>query len=1388
MKQLKFTRFLAMFLAIVMMIGSMPIESFATENAALFSGTKLYDTTVSGDYFKVISADTYALAPGAQEHEIVLNNAAGNDRKAVHVFEVDTYNEELEVMPGYWAIDTLDPDNLALEGEEALSTWKAMELTKTVAYYEDTLGYNVVGAMNTALAYDSNAPYGYMVWNGVVLGTPEIHKGAQTYLAINKDGSCELRSMSTPLTGEEQTAISANFGWLVKNGVLQTKAVERTSSDASRSMIGIKEDGTLVFCQVDGRNGAVSSGLSNYEMGEMMLALGCVNAVNCDGGGSSTFISKRAGEAECTMRSVPSDGSERPTINSVILVSTAGASGEFAKVVFDTPYDYIAPGASMEFEVTGLDTKEFIMDIPGDVIWQVAEDGMGTIENGIFTAGNTTGTATIQAVYNGNIVGEKVLNVVHPDTFGFVEEATVIPYGKSIDLLIETAYGADNWEVCVDGAYTIQLDNEAAATLEGKKLTATSDETVAGVNVTVSYNPDNTLTDTLVVTYGKGSEILFDFEDGDISDWMGFDEAKQWSTDNGVNNTLVGTDPLAGQFSPNVDGYTSLSTATDGGKVKNGNHALAWTLDNTDADFAGWTYNVLFNVAEESVVLRDVANGKNATTLGMWLYIPEGATGLAFQSQLYVKNTDGTYACKQDHFMFTTVSGVRKNLNSCTEADIPQSRWVYASIDISKYDYLRMPIAKDEGNSRSPSFVRTYVKPTAPAVHTFYIDDITLDYSSAVDDRVAPTISDIQAVTADTSFDADGSTVKANAAGFSAKVSDEGSLNVDTAQIYVDGNKVGTQVSSGVMSTTNDVKLQNGSHVITFEIADNLGNYTQISANIIVDLPEEQGVVYVTGHNDSGEKPEYDSVYYVDIKTTDISKIENVEMNIKLNNANKWELEHMTVADGYSVEWEVMEADNSITTFAANPDIHSTDNVAIVTITKTGDCELTGEQVLASLPIRLWSWNGVDSVTGKEITREQQFASGNCPIVTVDYNVLFGCAETVDGEVVTFNGSDSVATMMNDNINPWHYHDEELTILTKEPTCTTTGYVDRTYCEGCSSIVDWGTVVPVNGHIYEVSDDELVCSCGAILSGNGLVTAGDKIYCLIADKLVTGWQMIGDAWCYAAVSTKEVQTGEFTVKGLTYTANEEGIVVKGAWVTDENGTKYSFGPEFYTRKWVEIDSKTYYFDVDGYMFTGIQYIPVNRNNMKEGIIWYEFAEDGTYIGKVNGFVDYNDLKYYVVDGEFTYGGLMLIDGYYYYARTSGEIVCDRSYTITKTNDLLPKACYTFDAEGKMTNPPVVNPPVEPEDPEVPVEKKNGICADENGKLWYYEDDVKTYGGLMLIDGYYYYARTSGEILCDRSYTITKTNGLLPKACYTFDGEGKMINPPAVKPETPDVSM
>ena len=1363
-------KIIAMLLAVLMLISILPMSVLASE----------FDATVSNDYFKVISENQYALAPGATETELVINNSEGNDRKVVHYFSVDTKNENIEVLPGYYGIDKLDPDNLPLDGiEDKKQFWKAEQLTKTVKYYEN-LGYNVVGAMNTALAYDSDAPYGYMVMNGVVLGTPEVHKGAQTYLAIDAEGNCELRSMSTPLDGSEVTAISANFDWLVKGGVLTKKTVERTSSDASRSMIGIKADGTLVFCQVDGRNAPFSSGLSNYEMGEMMLSLGCVNAVNCDGGGSSTFVSKREGEKEAVMRSVPSDGSERATINSVILVSKAKPTGEFDHAVLSSDFDYYAPGTSATINVQGVDAAGSPAETPVEGIsWSVSDASFGTVDNGIFKSSGKKGEVTVEMLYNGEKVGSKLLKIVDPDVFALTLDETVLPYGKSMTIDFNCTYGADDWSVCVDGAYTLTLSDNSAATLDGNTLVASSDEAIKGVNVTATYIPDTSITDLLKVTYGKGSEIIFDFEDGTTSGFVNFDDAKQYSIDNGIKNTLVGNEPLAGQFSEQVDSEVFVSNDT----VKNGKHALAWSIDNTDAGFAGWTYNVIFNIGE-TIVLRDVANGKMATTLGMWLYIPEGAAGLAFQSQLYAKNDNGTYTCKQDHFTFETVSGVRKNLNSCSEADIPESRWVYASINISNYDYICMPVVSDESNSRSPSFVRTYIKPIVPAIHTFYIDDITLDYSSAVDDRVLPTITDVSYTIQDEPVALnEGATINSNSVSFSAVVADNIKLDNGTAKIYVDGNVLeNVAVSGKYLTTTTNISLTSGVHTVVFEIKDTLGNAAKVTRTFTI---VGYATYVLSGHNDSGLRPEYGSLYYVDINVDDITAVNKLTTSLLLQDANTWEPQGIEVAEGFKFDYELDKVESIIT----------------LNIEKNGEDIDSSENTIISIPVRLWTWDAIDHITGKPIAPETQYATGYCPIVSVDCRVVHGIVNDKD----YFGGKISVETMINDIVNPWHYHDAELATLNKEATCTTNGYTGRTYCETCKSVIDWGTVVEATGHKFVDGK----CACGKTNTFTGLVEEDGKWYYYINGIATTGWQMIVTDWYYFDPDTKIGADGDVEIGVITYNF-ENGKLTSGVWAKTLFGTRYYYGPSFYNDRgsWRTIDGKDYYFEKGIRLESGWQLVFENQINKN----WYYFNEDGscdksvkpadgfytdrngyayakdgvgisglqtidgktyyfdskgyaknngTYASRLfkddyaafTGLTEIDGVLYYYQDGRTATCGLFEIDGDYYYSYWGGIIKTDGKYYVSRTYCDLPEGNYEFGADGKMLNGIV---------------EKDGVqYLYANGKLASY--------GLYKIGEKYYFASSNGNFETNGRYYVSTTYCDLPAGNYTFGADGAMLD-------------
>ena len=1392
-------RVVALIITAVMLISALPLSAIASipnweENNVVFDGTSFG----TNGYYNVISKKDYVLVPGAAvESEIVLNNATGNRRQVLHIIEVDPSNPDVSIVPGYYQIDK------DLEDE---ANWSHKELTEMAKYYEDTLGYNIVGGMNTDLYYNSYSPR-VLVYNGEWIGNAHenvatggtVLNATSSILYVFKDAegnvSCDVKAYNKAeveqylADGTLLHAVGVSFGMVVKDGKLVNTTEKRGNDDAARSMVGVKADGTLVICMNDGRGANNSVGFSSYEEGEAMLALGCQWAANCDGGGSSTFISKRVGEENFEMRSVPCDGSQRPTAHGIFVASNVAPTGELDVVNVEADYDIFAPKTVYNFGAAAIDTHGYAMDMPADATWALSDASFGTIANGKFVSNGKQGTVDVQVISGGKVVGTKTITVADPAVFKLSATSTTIPYStadkvRTISLPIVAMTGEAN--VYVDtNAVSVVLSNNAAGILDGFKFTATDDTTIAGVNVTITYG-ETVL--TYAIEFGKGSEIIWDFEDGDKAGFMGFEEAKKWSQDNGVNNTLVGSNPLDGQFSDNVRSDTFISSLTNAGQVRNGNYALAWRLDNTDADFAGWTYNVLFNT-NDVIVFRDVANGKKATTLGMWLYIPENAfpsagKGLAFQSQFnsYANwAVDGKASCVQDHFMFTSAAtGKQTNLNSATNADIPESRWVYATIDISKYDYLSTIPATNESNTRSPSFIRTYVKPNTADVVTFYIDDITLDYSSAVDDRVLPTITNPTYSTSDVAVSLEnGATITGNNVAFSATVADNVALDLTSGKILVDGVEIQVTVAGNALSSKGDVALAAGVHTVAFEIKDELGNPMRITRTFTV---AGDAAIELGGHNDSGETPKAQSIYYVDINVADLANTNKLVAVLKLNNSNTWATEGAIVADGFTATFEYNEISELLT----------------VTVERTGTIGRALNNTLVSIPVRVWTYDRYSTVTGKDYTVAEM---GNKPVVNVEVEVVYG---VVDGN--SFAGSINVATELTTISSPYHVHDAELTaIADKEATCTEAGFTGRTYCETCKSIVDFGTIIEPKGHDYSVVDAQLVCgACGDVaVLGTGVVKVGDDLYYAVNGQLVKGWQDMGTyegddyinggapftMYGYAGDDYKLYANTTKTINGITYTFAEDGTTM-GAWTTNSTGTRYSVGPAFIKRSWVTLAGEQYYFGEDYYMFTGIRLIYVNRNNVAEGMTCHDFGIDGklvTNFENYEGFVVSEvEGKFYIKNGKTFYAGLILLDNAYYYVRTSGEVVCGKGYGITKTNGLLPVGRYEFDADGKMLNPPVVEPEQPPVTPDPEPEVKDGI-VEEDGQLWWYVNGVKTYGGLMLIDGDYYYARSSGEILTNTRYWITKNNDLLPVASYTFGADGKMLNAPVVEPEQPPVT-
>lgn len=83
---------------------------------------------------------------------------------------------------------------------------------------------------------------------------------------------------------------------LIKNGKKQVlwqeegRGLSFSTTNHPRTAIGVTANNEIIMIVVDGRQPGFAVGMSLDELAEFMLDLGCIAAVNLDGGGSSTMV------------------------------------------------------------------------------------------------------------------------------------------------------------------------------------------------------------------------------------------------------------------------------------------------------------------------------------------------------------------------------------------------------------------------------------------------------------------------------------------------------------------------------------------------------------------------------------------------------------------------------------------------------------------------------------------------------------------------------------------------------------------------------------------------------------------------------------------------------------------------------------------------------------------------------------------------------------------------------------------------------------------------------------------------------------------------------------------------------------------------------------------
>ena len=158
-----------------------------------------------------------------------------------------------------------------------------------------------------------------------------------------------------------------------------------------RSAVGSTKEGDIWFVQVEGRQ-ALSAGVTIQELANIMVKLGCQEALNLDGGGSS--------EIALTGMVVnrPSDGAERPIANAVLFFGDIQAPNKDEDFVIQGRAK-LQQGAATDYKVIDSQGRA----LPNSkVIW--AASGQGWIDQGGRLRGLQAGKSTIRAWYEGRVV------------------------------------------------------------------------------------------------------------------------------------------------------------------------------------------------------------------------------------------------------------------------------------------------------------------------------------------------------------------------------------------------------------------------------------------------------------------------------------------------------------------------------------------------------------------------------------------------------------------------------------------------------------------------------------------------------------------------------------------------------------------------------------------------------------------------------------------------------------------------------------------------------------------------------------------------------------------------------------------------------------------------
>jgi len=180
-------------------------------------------------------------------------------------------------------------------------------------------GKNAIAGINADF-FDmggTNVMRGLCVKNGKLIHSAD----GRPWFGITGDGKAVIEYAENYYTYKDSLANAVGgSNILIKNYEVKEIDIGTDFADTRhpRTAVGIKPNGDIIFMVVDGRQPEISNGASLADLADLLGDLGCIDAINLDGGGSSTFVLKEGDTFN--VKNSPSAGALRAVANGLMVI------------------------------------------------------------------------------------------------------------------------------------------------------------------------------------------------------------------------------------------------------------------------------------------------------------------------------------------------------------------------------------------------------------------------------------------------------------------------------------------------------------------------------------------------------------------------------------------------------------------------------------------------------------------------------------------------------------------------------------------------------------------------------------------------------------------------------------------------------------------------------------------------------------------------------------------------------------------------------------------------------------------------------------------------------------------------------------------------------------